>query len=70
MDEELQVRRTQRWEHDVFFWNHPATRTGGRVDAGMRAMLGAKGIEGWELVAVPKGRPRTNTCFFNRLTEA
>ena len=65
MAEEPQLRRTQRWEHDIFFWNDPTPQSGERVDIAMRAMLAARGNEGWELVAVTEGRPRTYTFFSN-----
>jgi len=70
MAEEPQLRRTQRWEHDIFFWNDPTPQSGERVDIAMRAMLAARGNEGWELVAVTEGRPRTYTFFFKRPAEA
>jgi hypothetical protein len=57
------------WEHDVFFWNDPISRSGEPVDLGMRAMLTVKGSDGWELVSVIEGRPRTYTFFFNRPAE-
>jgi hypothetical protein len=69
MAEEPQLGRTPKWEHDVFFWNDPMTRSGKRVDAALRAMLTAKGHEGWQLVAVTEGRPRTYTFFFTRPAE-
>jgi len=67
--EEPQSPPTQRWEHDVFFWGDSETWGGQRAGAGIRAMLTAKGNEGWELVAVTEGRPRRYTFFFRRPAE-
>lgn len=69
MVDEPQQRRIQKWEHDVFFWNNPTTHWGERVDLGIRAMLTAKGNDGWQLVAVTEGRPRTYSFFFKRPAE-
>ena len=46
-----------------------STTCGERVDIGLRAMLTAKGDEGWELVTVTEGRPRTYSFFFKRRAE-
>ena len=67
--EEPQSSPTERWAHDVFFWSDSETWDGRRAGAGIRAMLTAKGDEGWELVAVTQGRPRTYTFFFKRPAE-
>lgn len=69
MAEDPELRRTERWEHDVFFWNDPISRSGEPVDLGMRAMLTVKGSDGWELVSVTEGRPRIYTLLFNRPAE-
>ena len=57
----------KQWEYEIFFWNDPTpARRGERADITMRAMLAEKGNEGWELVTVTEGRPRTYTFFFKR----
>ncbi len=69
MGEDPQLPRTQRWEHDVIFWGDSESWDGARAGAGIRAMLASKGNEGWKLIAVTEGRPRTYTFFFRRLAQ-
>jgi hypothetical protein len=56
----------QQWEHHVFWWNL-STRWGGKKGSpGIRAMLQARGEDGWELVAVTDSPENGYTFFFKR----